>query len=45
MKGAFGKSIALDWIPRYMVVNKEGKLVLFKAIETTDERIIEVLNQ
>lgn len=45
MKGAFGKSITLDWIPRYMIVNKEGKLVLFKAIETTDEQIIEVLNQ
>ena len=26
MKGVFGKSIDLDWIPRYMVVDKKGKI-------------------
>ena len=35
MKGVFGKSIDLDWIPRYMVVNKKGKIALFKVIELT----------
>ena len=28
MKGVFGKSIDLDWIPRYMVVDKKGKIAL-----------------
>ena len=25
MSGEFGKSIDLDWIPRYIIINKEGK--------------------
>lgn len=43
MKGAFGKSIKLDWIPRYMVVDKKGKIALFKAIEADDETLITTL--
>lgn len=43
MKGIFGKAINLDWIPRYMVVDKTGKIALYKAIEADDERIIETL--
>lgn len=43
MKGAFGKSIKLDWIPRYMVVDKKGKIALFKAIEADDENLITTL--
>ena len=34
MKGEFGKSIKLNWIPRYMIIDKNQKIVLFKAIET-----------
>jgi thiol-disulfide isomerase/thioredoxin len=45
MKGVFGKSIKLDWIPRYMVVDKTGKIALFKAIEADDEKLIETLNK
>lgn len=43
MKGIFGKSINLDWIPRYMIVDKTGKIVLFKAIEADDEKLIKTL--
>jgi thiol-disulfide isomerase/thioredoxin len=43
MKGVFGQAISLDWIPRYMIVNKKGKIVLFKAIEADDEKLIETL--
>lgn len=34
MKGDFGKAIDLDWIPRYIVIDKKGKIVLYRAIET-----------
>lgn len=39
MKGTFGKSIDLDWIPRYIIVDKTGKIVLYRAIETDFEKI------
>jgi thiol-disulfide isomerase/thioredoxin len=34
MKGIFGKSIDLDWIPRYIIIDKTGKIVVYRAIET-----------
>lgn len=43
MKGIFGKSIDLNWIPRYMVVDKKGKIALFRAIEADDTKLIETL--
>ncbi len=42
-KGDFCSSIDLDWIPRYMVVNEQGKITLFKATKATDKRIIKAL--
>ncbi len=39
MKGKFGKSIDLDWIPRYMIIDKEGKIITYRAIETDFEKI------
>ena len=45
MKGIFGKSINLSWIPRYIVVDKTGKIALFKAIEADDEKLIATLNK
>lgn len=39
MKGLFGKAIDLDWIPRYIIVDKTGKIVLYRAIETDFEKI------
>lgn len=35
-KGALGSFLDLDWIPRYMIIDKQGKIKVFKAIETTD---------
>ena len=45
MKGSFGKSIDLDWIPRYIVVNKKSKISLYRAIETDFELIQKALNE
>ena len=39
MKGAFGTAINLDWIPRYIIVDKKGKIVLYRAIETDFDQI------
>ncbi|MBZ4044630.1 TlpA family protein disulfide reductase [Flavobacterium hibisci] len=43
MKGLFGKAIDLDWIPRYIIIDKTGKIVLYRAIETDFEKINETL--
>jgi thiol-disulfide isomerase/thioredoxin len=39
MKGVFGKAIDLDWIPRYIIIDKTGKIVQYRAIETDFEKI------
>jgi thiol-disulfide isomerase/thioredoxin len=39
MKGVFGQAIDLDWIPRYIIIDKTGKIVLYRAIETDFEKI------
>ncbi len=39
MKGAFGQSLELDWIPRYIVIDEKGKIKIFRAIETDMEKI------
>lgn len=44
MKGNFGKSIDLDWIPRYIIVDKTGKISVYRAIETDFELINSTLN-
>lgn len=44
MKGTFGQAIQLNWIPRYIIVNKEGKIELFNATEKNFEDIKAVLN-
>lgn len=33
MNGKFAKAIDLDWIPRYIILDKTGKIVLYRAIE------------
>ena len=45
MKGAFGKAIDLEWIPRYIIIDKTGKIVLYRAIETDFEQINSTLKQ
>ena len=39
MKGSFGKSVDLDWIPRYMIIDKEGKITIYRAIETDFDKL------
>lgn len=41
--GAFSESIDLDWIPRYLVLDKNGKIALYKTIEADDENLITTL--
>jgi thiol-disulfide isomerase/thioredoxin len=45
MKGDFGKSINIDWIPRYIIVDKNGKVKLFRAIETDHDKVSDLLKQ
>jgi hypothetical protein len=42
-QGVFGSAIDLDWIPRYIIVDKTGKIVLYRAIETDFDKINETL--
>lgn len=43
MKGEFGKAIDLDWIPRYIILDKDGKVVKYRAIEKDFNLINETL--
>jgi thiol-disulfide isomerase/thioredoxin len=45
MKGAFGKAIDLNWIPRYIVVDKNGKIALYNATEKDFDKIITVIQK
>ena len=42
--GPFGEFVDLDWIPRYMVIGKEGNIELFRAIKADDKKIKDILN-
>jgi len=41
----FAKNINLDWIPRYLVLDESGKVLLFKAVKPDDEKLINILNE
>ena len=45
MKGTFGKAINLDWIPRYIIIDKTGKVALYRAIETDHEQVNSLLKK
>ena len=42
-KSAFGDFVSIDWIPRYMVVDANGNIKLFKAVEADNNQITEAL--
>ncbi|NNC51308.1 MAG: TlpA family protein disulfide reductase [Flaviramulus sp.] len=42
-KGSFGEFLDLDWIPRYMIIDKQGTINLFRAERADDKRIKEHL--
>lgn len=44
MKGEFGQSINLDWIPRYILVDAQGNIALKKAIVANDPILINTLD-
>jgi thiol-disulfide isomerase/thioredoxin len=44
-EGDFAKEVKLDWIPRYMVIDKKGNIALFKAIEADDANLIAILKK
>lgn len=44
-KGAFGNFVNLNWIPRYMVINKQGNIELFKAVKADNDKLIEALKK
>ena len=44
-KSDFCSAVSVDWIPRYMVLDKEGKILLYKAIKATDVRIEALLKK
>ena len=41
----FAKNINLDWIPRYMVIGKDGSIKLFKATKATDKAIEKAIKE
>ena len=43
MEGVFAEAIDLDWIPRYIILDKTGKIVLYRAIETDFDLIKKTL--
>lgn len=45
MKGEFGQSINLDWIPRYIILDKKGNIAIYRAIETDFDKINEELKK
>jgi thiol-disulfide isomerase/thioredoxin len=45
MKGAFGTGIDLDWIPRYIVVDKTGKVILYRATEKEYDQVNAILKK
>ncbi|MFK5973438.1 MAG: hypothetical protein QM485_09170 [Flavobacteriaceae bacterium] len=38
-------SIDLDWVLRYMALDKNGNIKLFKAAEINDDNIVKQINQ
>lgn len=45
MKSDFGDFLDSNWIPRYMVINENGFVDLFKATKVTDARIVKALKK
>ena len=39
----FADFVNISWIPRYMVINKAGEIVIFDVIEADDNKLIEAL--
>ena len=44
-KSKLFQSIDLDWIPRYMVLDEQGDIKLYKAIKASDKEIVKQLRE
>ncbi|WP_242203719.1 TlpA family protein disulfide reductase [Aestuariivivens insulae] len=44
-KCPFADFVKIDWIPRYMVINKAGKIELFNAIKADDNKLVKALKK
>ena len=42
-QGPFGSFAGLDWIPRYIVIDPQGKIKVFRAVEADDNNILKAL--
>ncbi len=40
---SFCEDIELDWIPRYILINTDGQISLYKAIEVNDRELVKQL--
>lgn len=45
MKGAFGQALDIDWIPRYIILDKDGKIITYRAIEKDFEAMNNTLTK
>ena len=45
MKGKFAKAIDVDWIPRYIIIDKTGKIALYRAVETDFDQINKTITE
>jgi thiol-disulfide isomerase/thioredoxin len=45
MNGLFAKAIDLDWIPRYIIIDKTGKIAIYRAVETDFELLNNTLEE
>lgn len=45
MRGEFGAAIDLNWIPRYIIVDKDSNIALYRATEKNFEQIKEILTK
>ncbi|WNH07692.1 TlpA family protein disulfide reductase [Thalassobellus suaedae] len=41
----FADFVNISWIPRYMLINKAGEIVVFNVIEADDNKLIEALKK
>ncbi|MEW4923081.1 TlpA disulfide reductase family protein [Algibacter sp. 2305UL17-15] len=42
-KSAFADFVNISWIPRYMVINEAGEIVVFNVIEADDNKLLKAL--
>lgn len=43
--GKFRKAIDLDWIPRYILIDQNGKIAHYRAIEADDQELINTIKK